>query len=134
MTREQVVVDASVVVGLLIDPTVRGDEIAARLASTQLHAPDHVLVEVTNVLRRMRNDRSLSEAEARLAVDALDSLTIQLWPWEVVATRTWQLGNNYSSYDAAYVALAEHLGSSLLTSDARLGRAPGAMCTVEVFV
>ena len=133
MTREQVVVDASVVVGLLIDPSARGDEIAARLESCQLHAPDHVLVEVTNVLRRLRNAASLSDAEARLGVDALASLSIQLWPWEVVATRAWQLGNNYSSYDAAYVALAEHLGIVLLTSDARLSRAPGATCPVEVF-
>jgi predicted nucleic acid-binding protein len=35
-------------------------------------------------------------------------------------------------YDAAYVALAELLGVTLLTGDRRLARAPGVRCRVEV--
>ena len=34
--------------------------------------------------------------------------------------------------DASYVAVAELLGCPLLTGDARLSRAPGARCPVEV--
>jgi predicted nucleic acid-binding protein len=36
------------------------------------------------------------------------------------------------SYDAAHVALAEVLGIVLVTADARLSRAPGTTCDVDV--
>ncbi len=35
-------------------------------------------------------------------------------------------------YDAVYVALAETLACTLVTADARLARAPGPTCPVEV--
>jgi predicted nucleic acid-binding protein len=44
----------------------------------------------------------------------------------------WALRENLSAYDATYVALAEALDSPLLTRDARLMRAPGLRCRIEV--
>ena len=41
--------------------------------------------------------------------------------------------SNLSTYDAGYVALAEHIGATLVTADARLARAPGVRCAIEVF-
>jgi predicted nucleic acid-binding protein len=49
-----------------------------------------------------------------------------LWP------RAWELRTNLSAYDALDVALAERLDAPLLTADARLARAPGLRCPVEV--
>ncbi len=46
--------------------------------------------------------------------------------------RIWQLRDNLTAYDAAYVALAEALGAPLVTADARLARAAGVRCEVEV--
>jgi predicted nucleic acid-binding protein len=43
-----------------------------------------------------------------------------------------ELRDNVTAYDAAYVALAEALGASLVTSDARLAGAPGLRCAVDV--
>jgi predicted nucleic acid-binding protein len=133
MTTEQVVVDASVVVALLIDPGPLGDAIAMRLASSRAHAPAHLAVEVTNVLRRLRNVGKFTEAEASLAMRGLWTLSIELWPQEALSERTWELGRNFSSYDAANVAVAERVGGALLTADVRLSRAPGALCAIEVF-
>lgn len=45
--------------------------------------------------------------------------------------RVWQLRANLTSYDAAYVALAETLGLALVTLDQRIQRAPGITCTVD---
>lgn len=39
---------------------------------------------------------------------------------------------NFSAYDAAYVALAEHLGASLLTADHRLASAARANTNLSV--
>lgn len=35
-------------------------------------------------------------------------------------------------YDAVYVALAEVLGATLMTTDARIARAPGLRATIDV--
>ncbi len=47
--------------------------------------------------------------------------------------RIWELKDNLSAYDAAYVALAETLNAPLVTTDARLARAPGIRAAVEVY-
>jgi predicted nucleic acid-binding protein len=133
MTDAPVVVDASVVVTLLIDSGTAGEAVAARVKSLRLYAPAHLPVEVTNVVRRLRNAGSLTDTEASLAMRGLWSLPIELWPQEALSDRTWSLGQNFGSYDAAYVALAESMGGTLLTADARLSRGSGIACPVEVF-
>lgn len=132
MTALRLVVDASAIVALLIEPGEIGERIGRRLAGSQPHAPDHLPVEVANVIRRRRNARLLTTAEARLALEDFWSLPIVLWPFEVLRSRAWELGENLSSYDAAYVALAEQLQAPLLTGDARIGRAPGPGCVIEL--
>lgn len=131
--REIVVVDASAVLSLLIDPGTVGDRIAARLQDATLLAPALLPFEAANVLRRRRNAGLLSGAEAGLAHDELLGLPVHLWPWETVAVRAWELGGNLSSHDAAYVALAEQCDAALVTRDRRLPAAPGLRCRVEVF-
>ncbi len=126
------VVDASAVVALLIDPSAVADRIGRRLRGAELHAPSHLPVEVTNVLRRRHHAGLLGASESGLALDGLWALPIQLWPFEVLRWRVWELGANLSSYDAAYVALAERLGATLLTQDARLSRGTGVRCAIEL--
>lgn len=131
--REVLVVDASAVVSLLIDPGDAGDAIAGRVQDATLLAPALLPFEVANVLRRRRNPGLLSAAEASLAHGELLTLPVDLWPWEAFAGRAWELGDNFSSYDAAYVALAEHCDAALVTRDRRIAAAPGARCRIEVF-
>ncbi|MGI8729074.1 MAG: type II toxin-antitoxin system VapC family toxin, partial [Solirubrobacteraceae bacterium] len=61
--------------------------------------------------------------------DLLD-LTIELWPYEVLASRAWQLRRNLSVYDASYVALAEIADAALVTLDRGIAGAPGLVCEV----
>ena len=46
--------------------------------------------------------------------------------------RIWELRDNLTAYDAAYVALAEAIDCPLVTADARLSRAAGLRCAVTV--
>lgn len=46
--------------------------------------------------------------------------------------RIFELRDNVSAYDAAYVALAEGLDAPLVTCDRRLAAAPGIRARVEV--
>jgi predicted nucleic acid-binding protein len=44
----------------------------------------------------------------------------------------WELRDNLTPYDAAYVALAEVTGAVLLTGDERITAAPTVRCTIQV--
>lgn len=46
--------------------------------------------------------------------------------------RIWELRNNLTAYDAAYVALAEALEAPLLTRDRRLAAAAGHRARIEL--
>jgi predicted nucleic acid-binding protein len=46
--------------------------------------------------------------------------------------RCWELRDNLTVYDAAYVALAEELELVLLTADIRMADAAGPRCTFEL--
>jgi predicted nucleic acid-binding protein len=57
-------------------------------------------------------------------------LPIELWPYLPLAERVWELRENLTAYDASCVALAELLGTSLVTLDARLARESGPRCPI----
>ena len=124
------VVDASAAVALLLDAGHTGDWVAAQVADRHLAAPELVMYEAANVLRRRAAAGAVSPAEATLAHEDLRALALELWPYAVVAERVWQLRDNVTVYDAAYVAVAEMLEADLVTLDVRLARAPGLRCPV----
>lgn len=98
-----------------------------------LHAPHLFEVEVLSILRRYALNGSLSLGRARLALDRLSTLSISLYPHTALLPRVWELRDNVSAYDAAYIALAETLEAPLITTDARLARAPGIRAEIEVY-
>lgn len=125
-----IVVDASAMVGALVgpDPTV-----GARLSREPLlHGPQLLPLEVASALRRFAVAGQLSQRGARLALAKLAALPLTLHPHPQLMPRIWELRANLTIYDACYVAAAETLGLPLITSDARLSRAPGPRCTIEV--
>ncbi|MGH8936377.1 MAG: type II toxin-antitoxin system VapC family toxin [Acidimicrobiia bacterium] len=127
-----IVVDASVLAVALSDDGRDGDIARARLRDEQLAAPEVIDLEIGSVLRRQRLAGTIDERRARLALDDLVDLPMRRAPQRPLLMRCWELRDNLTVYDAAYVALAEALGTSLLTADTQLSRAPGVMCAVEV--
>lgn len=51
---------------------------------------------------------------------------------QLLLDRAWELRANVRGWDAMYVALAELLDATLLTTDARLARAVGPRCRIDV--
>ena len=51
----------------------------------------------------------------------------------LLLNRIWQLRQNLSAHDAAYVALAEDLEAPLITRGQRIAAAPVHAATIEVF-
>jgi predicted nucleic acid-binding protein len=122
-----VVVDASVVVAALVD-TGQSGLWAEPLLLEDLAAPHLMPVEVASVLRRAVNAGDLSDDVASLAHADLVDLRVELFAYELVAPRAWELRHDVSATDAWYVAVAEELGAPLATLDRRLVRAAGPRC------
>jgi predicted nucleic acid-binding protein len=122
------VVDASVVVAALIDDGPAGRWAEELLASTPLAAPHLMPVEAANILRRAALAGDVSDDIASLAHADLLAVGVELFPYELLAERIWELRGAVTAYDGWYVALAESLKAPLATLDARLARAPGPRC------
>ena len=127
-----IVVDASVLAPALADDGPDGDRARGRLRGEVLTAPEVIDLEVASVLRRAAAGGRLPERRAHLALTDLVDLPLRRAGHRVLLRRCWELRHTVTSYDAAYVALAEALGVVLVTADARLSRAPGTTCEVEV--
>ena len=123
-----VVVDASLLVAVTTDDGPDGVWAEEILSEGGIVAPHLVLVEATNILRRLERARELSPLEAAAAQRDLVRLAIEFFPFEPFAERVWELRRNVTSYDAWYVAIAEAFDLPLATLDHRLARAAGPAC------
>ncbi len=128
-----IVLDAGALLELLL-ATRAGEIIARRIAppTETLHAPHLIDLEIAQVLRRYVRTRQLTGARAAEALDDLAALDLNRYPHDVLLARVWELRQNLTAYDAAYVALAEALPAELVTTDRALASVPGAHIRVEV--
>lgn len=127
------VLDASLVADALAGRGATADAALARLAAVSVaHAPALLPAEVASAIRGLHLGGDLREDIAAAALDRLRRLRIQLHDFAPFAERIWELRRNATVYDAWYLAIAEHLGTPLVTTDAKLAAIPGARCTVEV--
>lgn len=132
------VVDASALTEcLLVRPAAARVEHHLASHDHQLHAPQLLYIEVLSALRRIVASGEASTARAGAAVDDLLDLPVECYPHDILVPRAWALRDNFSAYDAAYLALAETLvedGVPLLTADTRLARAAEAHSDIEVLL
>lgn len=126
------VVDASVLVVALGDDGHAGAVARKRLLHERLAAPELIDLEVVSVLRRRVASGGFPAARARQAITDLRVMPLIRSPHAPLLERCWELRENVTVYDAAYVALAEALDAVLLTADQRLASAPGPRCTREL--
>ena len=125
------VLDASVAVTALTEP---GSEAAGLLADPDavFQAPSIFDVEVLSALRGLvRGGKFKRDAADKLVVD-LVVLPVESWHMSPLLPRIWQLRENLTPCDAAYVALAELTGTILLTGDERITAAPALRCEIRI--
>lgn len=127
-----IVVDASVLASALADDGSDGELARSHLSTGRPYAPELIDLEVASVWRRAARSGRLEDRRARQALADLAELPLTRAPHGPLMARIWELRENITPYDAAYVALAEALEMPLLTADRRLGGAPGIRCEIRL--
>lgn len=122
-----VVVDAS----FLVDFFLGEERIGARIEGVELHAPVSVDAEFVHAMRRKWLAGLISDVDARTAITLFDSYEVSRHPVVALKARMWEVRQNLTAYDAAYVALAESLRAPLITRDRRLSRSSGHAARIE---
>jgi predicted nucleic acid-binding protein len=133
-----IVLDSSAAVDLLTRRN-RWAGIGTAVASAAgVAVPGHWRVECVSALARLERDDAAKDrldavqaAGYERAIEALDRLRVEVVP--VTAAAMWYRREDLRVSDASYVALARTLGATLVTSDARLARAPRLDCDVQSF-
>lgn len=135
-----IVLDASAAVDVLLNFQPNATRIRRRIKQEDsgdpretLHVPHLFGAEILHAIRRLTITGYISETRGIRAVSAMLNIRLTRYPHEPFAWRIWELKENVSAYDAAYVALAETLGSPLVTTDGRLAQAPAHGAEVEFY-
>ena len=127
-----IVIDASVLANVVGDDGSDGQRARQEFRNAgDVAAPDLADVETVAVLRKRWIAGTVSDERFAAAVDDLGQLDIDRYPDVRFMRRAYELRANVTVYDAAYVALAELLGATLVTLDRRISRAPGARCAIS---
>lgn len=123
-----IVLDASALLELVL-ATPAGEAVAAEVATgVGLHVPHLADLEVVQGLRRLSAAGVIDAPEAAAAFAAYRKLDFARHAHEPFLDRIWELRENLTAYDAAYAALSEVLGATLVTCDGKLARASGVRC------
>ena len=128
-----IVIDASAGVEVLRREESVGDLIAARIENElAVHVPALFDLEMLNALRGLEAKGAVDGAALDVMLDDLATIRAIRYDHAPLRSRVWSLRHNLTAYDAAYVALAELLEATLLTTDARLARSSGHEAEIEL--
>jgi predicted nucleic acid-binding protein len=117
----------------LIDQGPQGAWAQELFGNSDIAAPHLMPVEVANILRLSALAGDISQDVASIAHADLLQLPVELYPYEILGPRVWELRQNVSAHDAWYVALAEALGAPLATLDGKLAQSTGPRCEFTMF-
>lgn len=127
------VVDASTIVAYYTAGDASRFTVVNRLSSGDaLFAPAHLDAEIVSALRGLSRPNPALRAVVPEALRHLAGFPIRRVPLAPLLQRIWELRDNVTAYDGAYVALAERLGGPLITCDAKLVGVTGPRCRFDL--
>jgi len=126
-----IVIDSSALIEVLLR-SPRAAVIEKRIFAPYetLHAPHLLDLEVAQVLRRYCMSGEMTLRRGIEAITDLLNFPLTRYPHDIFLDRIWGLRNSLTSYDAAFVALAESLPATLLTCDAKLAATSGHKASI----
>ncbi|MFC6085870.1 type II toxin-antitoxin system VapC family toxin [Sphaerisporangium aureirubrum] len=128
-----IVIDASVLAEALTGSGRAAEAAREALGGDPRWAgPSLLKTETLSVIRGRLLGKKITQETADDAVTDLMAVVVDTVDENCLLPRIWELRGNLTAYDAAYVAAAEALGCSLVTMDARLSRAIGPRCPIQV--
>lgn len=131
MSASSLVVDASVLLDSLLGTDERGAAAREAITGYAITGPEQLAVETFHGIRGLARGKVVTPEAASRAVGRLSALPIDTVESARLLARMWELRDNLSGYDAAYVAAAEHFDLELLTRDAGIHQAPGLRCRLR---
>lgn len=126
-----IVLDTSALVEFLVGADQLAEMVRSTAAGEVLAAPHAVDLETASALRGLVHYGKLPADEAQRALQLLAAMGVRRYEHVPLLPRIWDLRHNMWPYDAAYVALAESLRTTLVTVDAKLGGVPGMRCPLR---
>jgi predicted nucleic acid-binding protein len=117
-----IIVDSSAMVDALVDDPVN-PELLALIADEELHAPALLDFEVISALRGHSLAGKLDEFRLDEATEDFTALRIQRYQMTGLLSHILNLRNNFTTYDAAYIVLAQALEAPLITTDNKMREA-----------
>jgi predicted nucleic acid-binding protein len=128
-----VIVDASAVVGYLQAPDTHGVVSAVLADETCTMVVPHLCdLETASAFRSLVRRHSVPAPDAQASIALYAELPLERVEHLPLLLRVFALRENFTPYDAVYVALAEALDAPLLTADLRLAEAVRRFTAVEV--
>ena len=76
---------------------------------------------------------TITADRASQMLDDFAELPLHRYPMQPQQRRVLTLRENFTAYDAFYIALAESLGMPLLTDDRKYAKAPGHTVVIETW-
>ena len=88
-----------------------------RESRAEIHVPEICDLEVCSSLFRLIRKRQLNAEEAEQRIATYRRMRLSRYPHEPFLSRVFALRDVATAYDASYIALAESLGTQLVTGD-----------------
>ena len=126
-----IVVESSAMVDALVGDPANPD-LLALLADEELHAPTLLDYEVASALRGHVLGGKLDPARLDEALEDFTALRIERHQMTRLLGHLLDLRDNFTVYDAAYLVLAQALGSPVVTADTKLRAATRLGIEVQV--
>jgi predicted nucleic acid-binding protein len=126
------VTDAGAWVRALFDEGPDGAVRARLRQEPYVDTPALIDLEFLSAARGLLARRLVTRGAAEESIERFLRAPIERHGHGPLAWRAWELRANLTPNDASYVALAEMLGTALLTVDRRLARAPMIRCSIEL--